>query len=629
MVWYTNKIIIIPTVVVTVLVILAIVLPTSILLPKKSDTQTLTINQIHFVQTHVLPPQGLNWTTPNGGNVSYHLTGQRQTMILIKFDQDVVGEEIKLQIWVPTVPGSVGNETEFELATVLPLEQPDMLPPTESNGTIYANNTFSVQVLPQYIVPGMKVVAGGHGFDSTDPVFPVVGMNSVMRLPLLPFYLFGANDSSIPYNVTTMPPESKIKAIYQTWPVSVLDVYNHPAGIVKWKTVSLGAGDGGQAYLVKGTNQIRSGFVLMGAVLGFLSGFQGANGDGGQTNNLIYAPLIGLNTNGFYTGPGGGLGGGSRGTGDYSYTGIFIHEMGHAWGLPHSGEAYTAGTFPYAQGSLNGSVWGFDFDHQEFLSTCIPTSSGSYKNCNSSHVVANGCCIRQDPMQGGSGDQSKGYPYTLFPDFDMGRQQMYMEGTTTLKADGNHSYSGGRIIYVKDTDSYIRWDSIDNKYVPYIVTNGSKGMDMYSDLPVVRDVDVYTIFIHWNNAPTSVCKECTQVYDPLKYKGNLLFRLDPTIPENLKLIKPNTGALPWFCHSSGCDFTFRVTYTDGFTLTKLLQRGVRSWFSPTGQPNAEYADPMDGNSLMLFSENVPADRVLSKVELLWTPFGAKGLNDGN
>lgn len=107
-------------------------------------------------------------------------------------------------------------------------------------------------------------------------------------------------------------------------------------------------------------DQQKDGYAVMSAVLNLIGGLRGANGEG-PTNNQYYAPILSLNPS---TGRefflGGGLGGGAVGTGDENYTGIFIHEQGHAFGLPHAGDAYTGGTYPYAGGSLNGSVWGYD-----------------------------------------------------------------------------------------------------------------------------------------------------------------------------------------------------------------------------------------------------------------------------
>ena len=38
--------------------------------------------------------------------------------------------------------------------------------------------------------------------------------------------------------------------------------------------------------------------------------------------------------------------------GDYSFTAVYHHEQGHAFNIPHSGQAYNNYEFPYEDGSL-------------------------------------------------------------------------------------------------------------------------------------------------------------------------------------------------------------------------------------------------------------------------------------
>ena len=83
----------------------------------------------------------------------------------------------------------------------------------------------------------------------------------------------------------------------------------------------------------------------------------------------LVAPLLLVDSAGASYFLGGGLGsvGGAASVGDSNYRGIFIHEQGHALSLPHQGDAYQAGKYPYVGGSLAGSAWGYDPDHHEFL----------------------------------------------------------------------------------------------------------------------------------------------------------------------------------------------------------------------------------------------------------------------
>ncbi|GAM27450.1 hypothetical protein SAMD00019534_106260 [Acytostelium subglobosum LB1] len=626
-----KTIIITIAVVVALIVVAAIVIPVAVVFSNKNNGEpgpngpAYTIKNLRFAQTHVVAPEGRRWRTPNNDTTELHLVGERETLVLVEFE-DVIEPTYRprLQVWLPNSK----NQTIYDLATTIDMNLPIEMPPTESNGTLFANNTYSVRLPAKYVLPRMQVTFKNNNHNSTTPVNVNVGFSSYAILWNLPFYLFGANeDNSEKFDDV----KSEIKNgpfIYQQWPVSRLTIANHPFGKVSLNSIVQHA-TGSNAKKVTNLNEIVNGdgFGLMGNVLGLISGVFGANGDGGQ-NKLIWAPLMALNNQGKYDGVGGGLGGGKRGTGDVS-NGIMIHEIGHAQGLPHAGESFDKGGFPYLKGSLNGSTWGFNMNTNEFLSIYIPSNSSDYKGCNSSAVMLNGKCVRQDPMQGGSGAQSKGNPFTMFADFNAAKIQEFYEGSTEVEKDGAHSVSG-LWTWVPETKSYIQWDSIDLKTVPAVPGNDSNGLyGMDSGTPVLRDVPVYTVIIQYINAVGSNCTNCNIVYPLVKWTGNLLRHIDPTDPAQIKLITPNTGDLAWFCHASGCDFTIRVTYKDGSKYVKLLQRGVRGWFGPKGDALPEYTNPLESSSTMTFVENIPGNQQPSLVELLWTPYGFNSTTPAN
>ncbi|EFA85682.1 hypothetical protein PPL_00911 [Heterostelium album PN500] len=574
-------------------------------------------SKIRYVQTHVIPAEGLSWSLPKK-NSSLHLVGIRDTMILVDFEGNVNDSAPEIAVY----EGHCVNPS-----IILTLNTPDKLPPTESNGTAYSKTSYSVTIPAKYVKPNMTVVVSSDQSSGTSK--PNVGQDSTMRLQILPFYMYGANSSnSQPFDKIKLPPSNTIHEIYQTWPVSNLDVATHPIGKLDLPFVIIKASDGGQTYRVSNTNDMRSGYVVMNLILEMLNGIKSTNGES-RTNNMVYTPILALNKFGNSVGPGGGLGsiGGFRGTGDASYTGIFIHEAGHSWGLPHSGEAYADQRYPYVNGSLLGSQWGFNFFYNEFLSIYVPTTAEYYKNCNRSHVMDNGKCVKQDSMQGGAGDQSRGMSFTMFPDFDLGIMQQNMEGTTTSN-NGTHSISGGLLHYDPTTNMYQQWDQIDRKYVNFTVKNESKGLYGFdSGLPMLRDIEVCTVMIHYNAAAgnsTSTCKNnCTVIYPISQAKGNLMRYIDPRDIKQIQTVTPNTGAIPWYCHGSGCDFTIRATYKDGTQFVKMIPRGLRKYWDPLGQVSPSTSDPNSGDSLILFVENIPADKALSKIELLLTPYAFK------
>ncbi|GAM27448.1 hypothetical protein SAMD00019534_106240 [Acytostelium subglobosum LB1] len=483
-------------------------------------------------------------------------------MVLVEFEDRIVSDfRPLLHVWNPSTKSPGSNELVTTIYCNLPFE----LPPTESNGPMFADNTYSAGIPANFVMPGMQVTFENDHKKSTTPVEPLVGMASSAILWNLPFYLFGANDTNS-YPFSQIKDESKNKLfIYQQWPVSSLTTANHAMGIVSLDTIVQHV-NGYEARKVTNLDEITNndGFGIMATVLGFLSRIFDANGDGSQ-NKVIWSPLMSINKHGEYGTVDGGLGGGRRATGDIS-NGLIIHEVGHAQGLPHAGEAFNNGAFPYVRGSLNGSVWGFNFDTNEFLSIYIPSNSSDYDDCkDDGNIMRDDRCVRQDPMQGGSGDQAKGYPYTMFSDFNAGKIQQFYEGAP---------------IWVPETQSYIKWDDVNLVNVPYPIVNTSYGL--YVD-----------------GQPQSSHR--------------------PTDEKQLSPI--NTGDIDWYCKQSGCDFTLRVTYKDGSKYIKLLQVGVRKWFDQNGEVDPDCLDPKDNDSTFTIIENIPADLQVTLVELLWTPYG--------
>jgi len=573
----------------------------------------LSIAGLETAQTHVLPETGLSWSLSNATE-SLHLTGQRDTLVLLDLGQANPAHPI-LEAW--------HNGTLLGQVAILP---PDDLPPTEAAGAAYSTTRYSATLPAAWIMPGLTLRVSADNYLASAFHTLKIGLNADFDLWTLPFYLFGANDSNAPpLSVTAQPDATTQQELYAKWPVAQLNIRNHPAQRVDWPYIVVGPRSGGAAYRVTNKDEQKDGYAVMSATLGVLGAIRSANGDA-ATANQYYAPLLMLNQSGAYSHPGGGLGGGSLGTGDYSYAGIFIHEQGHAFGMPHAGEAYSNGSYPYASGSLLGSVWGYDAGRREFLAPFLPSTASTFNNCQSSTSRVKdsaGRCIKQDPMQGGSGDQATGDKFTLFSDFNAAVIQRYFEGRTTDNA-GVHSYSGGRIfVDAASVTGYSRWDSISQQRVavtPITLDKGLYGLDMA--LPQTRDTKVHTIVVSYSLAGT---EGASQIYPTLSYTGNLRRLMDPANATDRTEIVPNTGTYPWYCHASGCDYTLRVTYSDDSQKQVLLQGGFRSWFKPMDSIPASAYDVLSGSSFKVWAVNVPGDKAIGRIELLDTPMAWNGV----
>eukprot|EP01133_Synstelium_polycarpum_P016945 gene16945-20158_t len=604
-------------------IIVFIIVATTLLLaaivgPVLSIVQ-IGVSKIDAAQTHVMPGMGgLKWTMP-AKNVTLHLIGNRQALFLIDFTS------------VPTTPTLQAYNQYAQLVYQVAMTPPANLPVTESNGAKYSTTTWSAVLPAQWVQVGLAISFSDPAYYTSLRYPMLVGMTNDLTISTLPFYLFGCNPSKLDCGTlaqTSTPPAVAITELAQKWPVSTLSVANHPAGYVQLPYLIVPPGGPGfPAIRIAAKEQSRDSYSTLTTVLGLVSGIRSANGDA-LLNSHHYGPVIMSNAAGNFVTTGGGYGnvGGSTSIGDEEYGALYIHEQGHAFGLWHSQDGYP-NDYPYPQGSLYGSKWGFDFNHNEFLSTLLPTQSPFYTSCASSFVLDNqGRCVKKSVMGAGGagGSESTGYRYSMFADYEAGIMQQYFEGKTTLSPTGDHQFNGGRFIYDSSFPSgYKRWDTISSKFVGAVVTNESNGLyGMDAGLPYIRNVPVATVMITYSSASTA---SVSQIYPLVKYTGNLRRWIDPTSPAQCAIITPNTGQLPWYCHASGCDYTLRVTYADQSKVHVLIQQGIRSWFNPSGSAANEYFDQYNGASFHTIIQNVPADKTITLVELLLSNQGYNGL----
>ncbi|MGQ0698445.1 MAG: M66 family metalloprotease [Panacagrimonas sp.] len=590
----------------------------------------LVVTSLELAQTHVLPPSGRSWTLTDAtgaesANESLHLTGDRTALVLVGLSASDAAS--------PMLEGMVGGVSLGEVS----LNPPASLPPTESGGEAYATNRYSATVPSAWIKPGVQFRVSANNYTpSTLTAAAVVGGDFPMILRVLPFYVFGADETntSRPLSLTGAPDTATKAEIFAKWPVASLTATNHPAAKAQWPCLVLPPGTrAGVAEPARRATSIadyRDTFTGMGAVLGVLGALLDANGESVQPVQY-YAPLLAIGPSGAYSGPGGGLGGGNVGTGDEVYRGIFIHEQGHAYGLPHAGEAFDTNRYPYEWGSLKGSLWGYDSNRSLFLAPFLPTSASTYSGCASDVFAgharaadAKGRCVKQDPMQSGSGDQAAGDRFTAFSDYSTAVMQRYFEGRTTVNGDGSHAYSGGKI--VRDASfpgGWKRWDTVDQRWInvtPTTTQGGIFGLD--GGLPIAIGVPVYAITLTISNAGTP---GTTQIYPPLRFTGNLRRTFDPTQAADRTAITPDTSPTYfWYCRNGGCDYTLRITYANLSRRHVLLQGGFRPFNQASGTPPASASDPLDGNSFRRFAVNVPDEGNILSVELLSTPRAWEG-----
>ncbi|KAH9253639.1 hypothetical protein BASA81_008475 [Batrachochytrium salamandrivorans] len=318
------------------------------------------ISEMYFAQTHVFPPEGLSWYN---NTVRLTLIGKRESLFMFK-----LGDKIDGSLYTHVF----GYDASGQYVGAVPISPPNELPPVEANQTnmTYSTEHYSATLPGAWIVPNFGLAVStqsspGACCTTNRTIFSEVSSDNELDIYTLPTYLYGADEINSPPLAETMGlPLKNQQEFWAKQPVSKINFRPHPIGMLKFPWMVAGPTSTKPARVLTDRSQEEDGFYTMGLVLGLLGMFRDNNGHG---NSQYYSAMQTMQ-NGKPTGAGGGLGGGSRSAGDSAWSGIFIHEVGHGMGLPHAGGAYPD-SYPYEQGSLQFSKWGYDTLRKVFLPT--------------------------------------------------------------------------------------------------------------------------------------------------------------------------------------------------------------------------------------------------------------------
>jgi len=591
-------------------------------------TSNFSVIGLAFAQTHVIDSDGCKWEVENNsGNgkqvYELHLVGYRDALVMVEFDGSI------------NSPITICYDKEENKLVELSLESPEKLPASDHGiNDKFNENIWSGTLPKECFIPGSQI-SFKDGSSETSKLPLKVGAPTPFKMMMLPFYLFGANEQTLDKTQSGNPPLSH--ALTKNMKDTVSCEFREKLPIAEWQSIThpikkfvsdyiiVGARKDQGPYRVTNSDEQVDGFAVMSAVLQTLTAISRASGEQDMSTQF-YGPLMMLNGDGEYIHPGGGLGGGHRGTGDYWYKGIFIHEQGHAFGIPHVG---TQGPkYPYPGGSLKGSAWGYDSVKKQFLSPLIPENAAGFANCATKETpqqLSNeGKCFKDDPMWGGAGDQNSNDQFTMFSDFVVAKIQTYFEG------DGVNN--NGRII--KDNNSstgYAKWDDTSLSYKPYGSSEISSNTD-YSRIPEISasTVELDTIVLTFNlpevyesgHADDTSFKvepnlgfETTQIYRPYRYLGipgktisldNSQAVIDMDLQQNL-------------CYWHGCDFVIRLTYSDS-TTKNILPAGLGFRDYSDGDYLPRSKDTTDPRSYRIWGVSVPTEgKNLSNIQIVYSP----------
>lgn len=555
----------------------------------------LNMVDIRLAQSHVVPNGKRVWTQPElpQGTQTLRLATARDTFALVRLSaKDAVNPVI--EVW-----------DRGELSDTIALQPPSALPATEDGGPRLGDDFYSARIPGDYIWSGveLKVKAQNYGSGNSLPID--VSAEYHEDLFILPIYLFGSTPENSGYSVEEYGAPSALAAreLNARMPFD-LNVRNHGARKAVWESLPVAPDGTRPARMLRDYDD---GGLVHSLTLGLLDGMRRANGQN-QSPVTYYSPVAGRRSDGSLRLASGGLGWGGSAVGHWKYSRTFIHELGHTFGMNHAGDMYRQGRYPYPNGSLLGSTWGWDAAHSIFLPTIVPPSASSYRLCEGRVRDEQGRCVKQDVMEGGDADKVKDTRFGMFSDFSAAVMQGRMEFYSVMpEGDG----------------SFVRFNLTTRQYESFNATTTNYAMDGIAQmLPTQVDVPVYTLFL----SVSATTPEVNHFLAPLKYRGNLLGRIDPTNAQDRAAIDPaGTGVYRNFCRRTGCDYTLRLTYEDGSQGFQLIQGAFRTANSPSGAMAATASNPLDANSYRRWVVNVPGVKPLRKVELLYTPEAWKGL----
>ncbi|TAG27380.1 MAG: peptidase M66 [Burkholderiales bacterium] len=589
----------------------------------------MPFSAVEYGQTHVLPASGsLVWSQPDSDPskpavvTNLHLVGGRDALFMVNL---TAANPVPIRPRVEVLRNGA-------LVKSYLLDPPNKLPPTEGNGVRYSNLLHSTTLDASVVKPGMALQLIADNYSATPLTSPVVGLDGRVDVTLLPFYLFGASETTtVAIATATAVPPDALEQIQAQWPVATVTVASHSAGSITWPYMVVRPRDGNPAYRIQNLWDRKGLWDVNSSMLAVVSALRSANGQS-TVNNLYYAPMLTTEANSKYSNPPGlATIGDLAATGDWGFGGLFIHETGHSFGMSHAGDESATGVYPYPSGSLQGSRWGYDTASRVFRPIYLPKSLQNTAGCSTAARFGrvmdpiNGC-IKQDPMAAANGDQEPGRRFTIFSDFNAGRIQGSLEGSTTVdpKDANKYVYAGGRVL--ADTNSstgYSRWNSILNRRVEWPKTTTDADLqEANRGMPIQQSVPVYTVIVTYSRADTA---DVSQIYPPISYSGNLLRTFDPTVAADRAAINPANGIAKWYCRGTGCDYTLRVTYTDGSIVHSVLVGGFRQWGAADPKPTANALDPLSPDSFKLWGVNVPGGKKISTIEVLETPTPWLGL----
>ncbi len=558
---------------------------------KGATNATAILGKVFFAQTHVMEP---SWPL-------FFLIAKRPALIQVIITGSGTSPDVSVQGLVKGV--SVGS---------LCLNGPATLPAVASATEPRFDDRFSSTLPASWMQPGLSlVIKAGPASKTFTEAELKLGAAPELNLVMLPFDILdwntGKTDKQIPASFMAdfsgAMPASKLRLgnlasrmVLPTLAVSS-DTSTIPV-VLETKTNLKGIPDGN----------------INAVALRYVEAVQRACGD------FSYTYYYG-NTENFDPG---GWGGGNSFVGA-DFTGVFLHEMGHALSLPHWGEgsyqvpAPGEGDYSYPYGGTTndgggrGDTWNYYQNLNEFISPiCGLVKNKEFGKERSDAMQRNHWC--QEFRAAGEG------PWDGFGDFSALSMYHYMVGFEKGEA-GTVPYKGAPATYHLPSQTGFPTLKLDGTGKRILERANQPLTKQYWEqasymVPDKWDTPVYTIYGSYHPQYTNV----NILYEPMAYIGNLVKLIDPTNPATFTdLAAGGSGSYGGTFYGER-DLTFKFTYADGSVLTALYPYGgvSRNWKAGTGPWRSD---------MMYFAINIPADKKLTRIELYKRLFVVRGSND--
>ena len=558
----------------------------------KAANAAASIGSVRYAQTHLMEP---SWPL-------FQLTGGRPTLVAVALKGSGKSPDVRL---TARIDGQVVGSAC--------LAGPSDIPANATSQDPSFDNLYTMTLPVAWVKPGLAVTVqvGASQVVHTSQDLAVTSpteLNLLMIQTDVLHYNDGKKDTPVP--------STFLADFAAAMPASVTRLGRLPARMVLDRMVFHGGTD--EPVLACrsdvsdrtgcGDYSKVSGMDQLAAVMRMTSAFSRATG--AQSFAVTYGHSGHLAP--------GGWGGGKVFAG-FDYGGIFLHEMGHALGLPHWGEGSYGNTspgwgefnYPYGgvgkNGGGRGQSWNYEPNSREFISPlCVDRSEGVPGQERSDAMQRNRPC--QEARKRGTG------PWDGFGDFSAKAIQEFLHGNA-----GQHSgtvpYFGANPAYhmpARDGYPLLERDGAGKRVFTRGPTQPQEKLDeeTYDFLhPVEWDTPVYTVYGTYHPQ----YRNANILYKPMAYRGTLPKLLDPTDPKIFADLKAGSagpyGDYFWWAK----DLTLRFTYADGSQRVAIYPYdGVsRDW---------SVADHPWRWDLLYFAINIPADKKLAKVEVFRRPF---------